>query len=673
MSLIRTSYRALLKKCKKLSYHYPNPDDLYFTVFGVLARSSDFSASGYGDTPFRVIRSCFDRPSQPGDEGDTEGSRIVTCFAMIRRLNEIQEEAERRQGHLEQLPQRGKIKFTSQMDHEGSAIIHAIKEIAPYGKCDLSSSFLPDEQEESPTGEVHNSNVSHSSSTECKQGTSSASADSRASPLSWAKTKSVQANQSEMAIDGPRSSFATTLPPKLLDEIVLCRGSFLIEQKGQRRLQKVYRHAVVSNDSKRFPPYSLLLAPEPMYTRSIRHSFAFPLLIDVVHCLGAALERNIQKAIHSFSLPPPSSSSLASFPSSTLLSTTRISFVRDVDESEMNDEEDEMVEDEEDEETILRMLRDEEEVEKVDEEKEGSTKVEFQKNVRERETVPRIPSPLLSEFSSHASSLSSPTSSRVDRTVLSSLMIIPTTSLTLTDFVEVEVFTRFITVSSENVTQHFGKLPHESRNIAKEHHESSVKNSESSSSNAASETSKENRSGTTCPTSGSGIRTVVNGKSVIPSISPVHVFAYSFIIRNRSDAFHPTKWNLCLLSQHLVVMDVSSHPRTVSEICTPGIGGNFPTVPPGESHFYEGGTILKGAEGLLQGTIQVNAYNKSGKTRAFDLRISPTRLSVKDSFYDYSPLLPEWGGKGARIVNRTVDPLGKMKKIPEEGSPGLKN
>lgn len=669
MSLIRSSYRALLKKCTKLSYYYPNSDDLYFTVFGVLARSSDFSASGYGDTPYRVLRSCFDRPSQPGEEDDTQGSRIMACFAVIRQLNEIQKEAEKRQGLLEQLPQRSKITFTSQIDEEGSVIIHATNENAPHGKCDLSSSFIP-EEEECSKGENHNVSVSHSVPKESKNGTSSALGGSRASSLSWDNAMNAEANNSEKTIGGKRNSFATTLPPKLLDEIVLCRGSFLIEQRGQKRLQKVYRHAVVSNDSKRFPPYSLLLPPEPMYTRSIRHSFVFPLLIDVVHCLGAALERNIQMAVDSFSLLPPSSSSPTSFPFSTLLASNRLSFVRENEELEMNDEDEES---EEDEETILRMLsNEEEEEEKIGEESEESTKAECEEMVCEGDTVSLIPSHRVSEFPSHFPS-SSPVSPRGARTFLSSLMIIPTTSLTLTDFVEVEVFTRFVTVSTEDVTQHFGKIRRESKNISEENSKSSLKNSESSFLSPASGKPKESRSGTTLSSSDSDIRTVLNGKSVIPSISPVHVFGYAFVIRNRSDAFHLTEWNICLLSQHLVVLDVTGHPRKVSEVCTPGIGGNFPTVLPRESHFYEGGTTLKGTEGLIRGTIQVNAYNKWGETRAFDLCISPTRLSVKDSFYDYSPSLPEWGGKGARVVSRAVDPVGKMKNFSEKGSPGLRN
>lgn len=120
-----------------------------------------------------------------------------------------------------------------------------------------------------------------------------------------------------------------------------------------------------------------------------------------------------------------------------------------------------------------------------------------------------------------------------------------------------------------------------------------------------------------------------------PLASPApesNLFAYYLAIRNLDGEQNPEGWHIQVLSQHLVVLDVETGVTT--EIAHPGVGGNFPTIRPGESHMYEGGTKIAGGEAILRGTLQVNAFTEDGQMRAFDVQIAPTRLSTRDSVYE---------------------------------------
>ncbi|CCW64109.1 unnamed protein product [Phytomonas sp. EM1] len=107
-----------------------------------------------------------------------------------------------------------------------------------------------------------------------------------------------------------------------------------------------------------------------------------------------------------------------------------------------------------------------------------------------------------------------------------------------------------------------------------------------------------------------------------------HLFLYDVVIRvlGPSSAANPRRWHVQVMSQHLTVVDPGR--GAVVEMVRPGVMGNFPMLAPGESHAFESGTSLFGRDGILRGTIQLNAFNEDGEMRALDVAMAPTRLSV---------------------------------------------
>lgn len=415
--IVRAAYRSILRQCHNLSKIYPDPDDLCFAVFGIVAGRSDFAAGGYGSTPAAITRSCFDRPSVPGDAADTAPARIAGAFDMIRRLHATQEKA---RGHLFAAHRRQWN--ADEPDEEAKAPI------------------TPPTKEEGPKDHK-----------------------------------------------GTEKSGKEQLPPKE-EDATLCHGTFLIQKSQQQRSQKFYRHTIVTKRHTTFPPYPLLLPPEPMYPRNIREETRHPLIRDILRCLGAQAAATQGDATHSHS---------------------RIKVLPRVPSSK----------------------------------KDGGRKLD------PPAATPDDPACRLSqeEWTKH----------------------LPTTSLTLTDFVEVELVTRYVCGQ------------------------------------AAEETAEE-------------------PSDTAAGVS--NVFLYYVFIRNLGAPRNSKGWHIQILSQHLVVLDADE--GTIIEMARPGVGGNFPALRPGESHAYEGGTRIKSAEGVLRGTLQVNAFSEDGKTRSFDVHLSPTRLSL---------------------------------------------
>lgn len=662
MSLIRSSYRSLLKRCLSLSLAYPNPHDFYFAIFGVLARPSDFITGGYGNTPYRVLRTCFERPSQSGEPGDTLEERIKSCFAMIRRLNEIQEAAERRQRLLNQLPHRKQVFLTPGVDNEGNVMIRTTEKEAPFGLAVEQSSFSSKEQKE------HDEQSSDLSiSTALRSNDSGSDASSSVSPCRPSQTFEQGRDRASTDFvwdpkDTPKRALLTQ-SSLTFDHAVLCRGTFLIQQKVNDRSQKFYRHAVVSNDSNTFPPYPLLLPPEPMYTRDIRHFFSFPLLYDIVYCLCASF-RSASRTDQQTSLAPvcipDSSSSPLSMSTSDPTSVLREDKEEEVRDSRKGSEED----DSEDEESILKIFSEEEEEEmqgEWKEEREEWMKADDEKI--DHETKEKAP------LSSSSLSFLSPFEwdERIESARLA-LTVLPTSSLTVTDFVEVEVFTRFIVATKENLVKDKIRVDGVRENTAE--------SSRPSFTVAYAGRNPLRRSVGSDRFSPPGSETLIYGKEASKPSSNVHVFGYAFIIRNLSGVIHPKEWHLQLLSHHLVVADLENPRQNVMEVSRPGIGGNFLTLRPGESHFYEGGASLVGTEGILRGTIQVNAFCKGGTTRAFDLHISPTRLSVNDSWYNYSSSFSAVGSSDSSVAspsNISADNAPKGRKNNRGGGVAKEN
>ncbi|ESL06859.1 hypothetical protein TRSC58_05460 [Trypanosoma rangeli SC58] len=88
MSVERLAYRQILKQLGRVSLRYNELSHVCFTVFGVMLRMEDFAVAGYGNTPQRVVRSVFLRPSITGLASDTSAARLSAAFDILRRLND---------------------------------------------------------------------------------------------------------------------------------------------------------------------------------------------------------------------------------------------------------------------------------------------------------------------------------------------------------------------------------------------------------------------------------------------------------------------------------------------------------------------------------------------------------------------------------------------------------
>ncbi|CCW70199.1 unnamed protein product [Phytomonas sp. Hart1] len=118
------------------------------------------------------------------------------------------------------------------------------------------------------------------------------------------------------------------------------------------------------------------------------------------------------------------------------------------------------------------------------------------------------------------------------------------------------------------------------------------------------------------------------GPKPTPDGPPQHLFIYHVFIRvlGPQEGANPRRWHAQVMSQHLAVMDPAR--GAVVEMVRPGVVGNFPMLAPGESHAFESGTSIVGADAILRGTIQLNAFNEFGEMRTLDIAMAPTRLSV---------------------------------------------
>lgn len=98
MSVVRLTYRQILKRVHQLSSKYDEPSHMCFSVFGIMLRLDDFSAAEYGETPQQMIRSIFLRPSIAGLASDSPAMRLSAAFDVLRRLNDAAPLAEELKG-----------------------------------------------------------------------------------------------------------------------------------------------------------------------------------------------------------------------------------------------------------------------------------------------------------------------------------------------------------------------------------------------------------------------------------------------------------------------------------------------------------------------------------------------------------------------------------------------
>lgn len=181
------------------------------------------------------------------------------------------------------------------------------------------------------------------------------------------------------------------------------------------------------------------------------------------------------------------------------------------------------------------------------------------------------------------------------------LRTIPTRAIARTDFMEVEV-----------CTQHICSYPPSS--------------SSSSSSSSASASGGAPPPALPSPRQRPGDAAADSAKGGSAKGSAKLFMCYVFI-RNLPAPLNPQMWHAQLLSQHFTVLDAECN--EVTETARPGVVGNFPLLAPGESHVFEFGASQHGTEGILRGTLQVNAFNERGRMRVMDIALPPVRLSTQ--------------------------------------------
>ncbi|RNF06870.1 hypothetical protein TraAM80_03815 [Trypanosoma rangeli] len=219
MSVECLAYRQILKQLGRVSLRYNELSHVCFTVFGVMLRMEDFAAAGYGNTPQRVVRSAFLRPSITGLASDASAARLSAAFDILRRLNDAL-------------------------------------------RSDAKTRTLVEEQT-----------------------TTASPPRSSARALEKEKTTGVQCT-------GEAGKSKTSLHDDAQegdedDVITIANGTIFIEGSVGRKVRKISRHVVFCMVLDRLPLYRFLIPPEPLYTRNMRTSFKFPLMVDALLVMAA--------------------------------------------------------------------------------------------------------------------------------------------------------------------------------------------------------------------------------------------------------------------------------------------------------------------------------------------------------------------------------------------------
>lgn len=94
-----------------------------------------------------------------------------------------------------------------------------------------------------------------------------------------------------------------------------------------------------------------------------------------------------------------------------------------------------------------------------------------------------------------------------------------------------------------------------------------------------------------------------------------YAFAYEVTISNRGTLAAQ------LLSRHWLITDGNGKRQ---EVQGPGVVGEQPLIPPGDSYVYSSGTLLETQVGSMQGSYQMQAEDGHD----FDAPIAPFRLAV---------------------------------------------
>jgi ApaG protein len=99
-----------------------------------------------------------------------------------------------------------------------------------------------------------------------------------------------------------------------------------------------------------------------------------------------------------------------------------------------------------------------------------------------------------------------------------------------------------------------------------------------------------------------------------------YVFSYTITIRNEGSVAAQ------LISRHWIITDALEH---VEEVQGPGVVGEQPVLPPGESFKYSSWCPLPTPTGVMRGTYQM--LRAGGEQ--FDIEIAPFALRAKQTIH----------------------------------------
>ncbi|ORC87614.1 uncharacterized protein TM35_000212200 [Trypanosoma theileri] len=226
MSVVRSTYRQVLKHAHRASLKYKEPEDLCFAMYGLILRMDDFRAAGYGQTRQEVIRSLFTRSSIAGLASDTSSARLLAGFDALRRLSALVSAKGNVEHHL--LKERNRDTVFQQGSSPVQIKGGSTKDTSKNDEGENDKKNNKDEEEE---------------------------------------------DEDDDDID---------------EDVTVAKGTVFIESSLSRKVKKLSRHVVVCKDTQKLPPYRYLMPPEPLYAKNTRVSFRFPLMEDAMLCMSSS-------------------------------------------------------------------------------------------------------------------------------------------------------------------------------------------------------------------------------------------------------------------------------------------------------------------------------------------------------------------------------------------------
>nr|CCC91284.1 conserved hypothetical protein [Trypanosoma congolense IL3000] len=253
MSVVCHAYRQVLKHLRKSSVKYDKQRELCFAVFGLMLDMDDFAAAGYGHTPMQVARAMFSRPYVAGLPKEEYVHRLSASFDSLRRLAELSEavSAEGRRNNNKVDP----------------------------GECLMTQGSSAKSMKETPaTAPTYFETVEkHSESgTKVIEEIEGSRPSEEVAEVPISREEDMEAESEIQDGDQIDSDFS-------VDE-----GVVYIQRSVSRMLPKFFRRIITCKNQGQMPPYRYILPPEPMYPKTTRVSFNFPLMTDAMICMAAS-------------------------------------------------------------------------------------------------------------------------------------------------------------------------------------------------------------------------------------------------------------------------------------------------------------------------------------------------------------------------------------------------